>query len=452
MHGTIALREAISEKFRRDNELEYAVDQIAVSCGGKQVIYNAFMASINPGDEVIIPAPYWLSYPDITVLAEEALVFRNAFSECPTTSCSIPGLITGLSFLPGGKVEGGRQLNPEVTTLAEYLKTLGYRTVSLSSTPNHSTERNLHQGYDVFHQLWNKRLELYGPENMSRMADEILRSHPEDQPLLLQLHYKPPHWPYKPGIEFNRFTEPDYDGPIDLGTSLKYYTQRTELLTERDLEHMIGLYDGNLLRADAAVGLLLESLRQTGRRDNSLIVITSDHGEAFMEHGRLGHNSTLFDEMIHVPLLVRLPDGARPEQVETDRLASLLDVVPTILGQVQGAPSNVRDGVDLINSPLNSRRPRTLYFRLHNNTLFGSRTRAWKSISSRRGEIQMLFRVDEDAAEDRNLLVEQPLIFSGMALETRHELQTAQTRGLVGEAVEITPEAEEALRALGYLN
>ena len=64
----------------------------------------------------------------------------------------------------------------------------------------------------------------------------------------------------------------------------------------------------------------------------------------------------------------------------------------------------------------------------------------------------MLFRVDEDAAEDRNLLVEQPLIFSGMALETRHELQTAQTRGLVGEAVEITPEAEEALRALGYLN
>lgn len=70
VHGTVALREAISEKFRRDNGLEYSVDQIAVGCGGKQVIYNAFMASIDPGDEVIIPAPYWLSYPDITVLAE----------------------------------------------------------------------------------------------------------------------------------------------------------------------------------------------------------------------------------------------------------------------------------------------------------------------------------------------------------------------------------------------
>lgn len=70
VHGTVALREAIIEKFRRDNGLDYALDQIAVGCGGKQVIFNAFMATINPGDEVIIPAPYWLSYPDITVLAE----------------------------------------------------------------------------------------------------------------------------------------------------------------------------------------------------------------------------------------------------------------------------------------------------------------------------------------------------------------------------------------------
>lgn len=70
VHGTVVLREAIIEKFRRDNSLDYELDQIAVSCGGKQVIYNAFMASIDPGDEVIIPAPYWLSYPDITVLAE----------------------------------------------------------------------------------------------------------------------------------------------------------------------------------------------------------------------------------------------------------------------------------------------------------------------------------------------------------------------------------------------
>jgi len=67
--GTMALREAIAGKFKRENGLIYAPDQITVGCGGKQVLYNAFMATLNPGDEVIIPAPYWVSYPDMVLLA-----------------------------------------------------------------------------------------------------------------------------------------------------------------------------------------------------------------------------------------------------------------------------------------------------------------------------------------------------------------------------------------------
>lgn len=68
--GTAALKDAIIAKFKRDNNLEYTRDQITVGTGGKQVLYNALMASVNPGDEVIIPAPYWVSYPDMVLLAE----------------------------------------------------------------------------------------------------------------------------------------------------------------------------------------------------------------------------------------------------------------------------------------------------------------------------------------------------------------------------------------------
>jgi aspartate aminotransferase len=68
--GTAALRQAIARKFKRDNELDYKPEQITVSCGGKQTIYNALMATLDPGDEVVIPAPYWVSYPDIVLLAE----------------------------------------------------------------------------------------------------------------------------------------------------------------------------------------------------------------------------------------------------------------------------------------------------------------------------------------------------------------------------------------------
>ena len=68
--GTQALKEAIATEFKRDNGLDYASDQIIVGVGGKQVLYNALMASLNPGDEVVIPAPYWVSYPDMTLLAD----------------------------------------------------------------------------------------------------------------------------------------------------------------------------------------------------------------------------------------------------------------------------------------------------------------------------------------------------------------------------------------------
>ena len=79
--GTLALREAICEKFKRDNDLDYTPDQVIVSCGGKQVIYNAFMATLNPGDEVIVPAPYWVSYPDMVLLAEGKPIFVEGLEE-----------------------------------------------------------------------------------------------------------------------------------------------------------------------------------------------------------------------------------------------------------------------------------------------------------------------------------------------------------------------------------
>lgn len=77
--GTLELRQAICAKLKRDNGLDYTPNQIQVACGGKQNIYNAMIATVNPGDEVIIPAPYWVSYPDITLLAEGTPVFVD----CP---------------------------------------------------------------------------------------------------------------------------------------------------------------------------------------------------------------------------------------------------------------------------------------------------------------------------------------------------------------------------------
>jgi aspartate aminotransferase len=79
--GTLALRKAIVAKFKRENGLDYTPEQVTVGCGGKQVIYNAMIATLNPGDEVVIPAPYWVSYPDIVLLAEGTPVIATGLEE-----------------------------------------------------------------------------------------------------------------------------------------------------------------------------------------------------------------------------------------------------------------------------------------------------------------------------------------------------------------------------------
>jgi len=81
INGIPELREAIAAKFKRENGLEYTVDEIAVGCGGKQIIFNAMMATLDPGDEVIVPAPYWVSYPDIALLFEGKPVFVECTAE-----------------------------------------------------------------------------------------------------------------------------------------------------------------------------------------------------------------------------------------------------------------------------------------------------------------------------------------------------------------------------------
>ncbi len=81
--GTPALKAAICAKFKRENGLDYKPEQITVASGGKQVIFNALMATLNPGDEVIVPAPYWVSYPDIVLLCDGTPVFVHLPAEQP---------------------------------------------------------------------------------------------------------------------------------------------------------------------------------------------------------------------------------------------------------------------------------------------------------------------------------------------------------------------------------
>ena len=393
--------------------------------------------------------------PVIDGIAAESMVFRKAFSECPSTACSIPNLISGIPFVDVGVFLDRNRINDRIVTLAEYLADLGYRTIGLSANPNNGISRNSNQGFDEFIELWTREgrgqhPERNDPHRLSRRAIEAMRGVEPTKPVLMLLHYVPPHEPYSPRPEFDVFGDPTYAGPVRTGVLMRRLYRRQKF-GPADLEEMIALYDGNLRMADDAVGELFDALRQEGRWDNSIVLVTSDHGEAFFEHGVQGHNSTLYDEMLRIPFILRLPEGRVASHVDTGRLVILSDVVPTILGQLGLEPRDEVGGVNLLHegSQVTSR---VLFHRLGGEWLFSAHTQKWNAIFNVGNRPAMLFDLANDPEELENIVGNRPLIHHGLGtLLNAHLREVEALSSFDAEGVEIPEDELRALRALGYV-
>lgn len=382
--------------------------------------------------------------PNLDRLADESLVFEQAYSECATTSCSIPNLITGLPFLNVGTVFKGRQIPDEVVTLAEYLEPLGYSSVGLSGNPNNSRSRNGHQGFDRFPGV------IWGAHNISDRAIEFIEAQPADVPMFMQLHYLPPHTPYRPTEEFDIFTDPAYEGPVQPKMALRRYNSGKKVFTPADVEQLLALYDGNLRMVDDAVDQVFEALKEAGRWENTLVILTSDHGEAFGEHGVYTHNSTLYEEMIHIPFVVRLPGGEIPTAVDVSRPVTLADLVPTVLGRLGLPPAPEVWGVDL----LRERPERYLFHRTYKpmNSALAARWKRWKAIVRSDRQEPRLFDLLADPEERLDLATERPLLFAGLSLRLRNFIVDWEERvPQSSEDVELSAEDEAMLKSLGYV-
>lgn len=287
--------------------------------------------------------------PFIDSIARKALVFSNAYSLVPYTLCSVPTMISGLSFLDHDVVGHEDVLSPEATTLAERLRESGYLTAAFSANPNNSRAKGFDQGYDVFREMWTEgelNVTRRAPYIAARVAEWLDTVENDQRPLHLQVHILPPHAPYDPPPVFNRYTDAGFDGPCD-GWPRTIFDLENGLVeaTPACIDHLTALYDGNLNVADDAVRTIVEALRGRPRWKDTVLLITSDHGEAFMEHGHQGHNSTLFTEMVRVPFVLRMPDGFDPATVDTEGLATVADIVPTLLSTAGIAPLSPVEGV-----------------------------------------------------------------------------------------------------------
>jgi len=393
--------------------------------------------------------------PFIDDLATESLVFPSAYSLVPYTLCSVPTMITGLCFLDHQVIGHKDVLSQDAVTLAESLRAAGYHTAAFSATPNNSKAKGFDQGYDVFREIWTEEAEKGGNRRARFIAKQVvdwLDALGEDtRPLHLQVHMIPPHAPYDPPAPFDIFTDPDYDGPCNgYHQTLLGLDGGSMEATPECMAHLLALYDGNLRAADDAVGTILEALRDRPRWRNTVVLVTSDHGEAFLEHGRMEHNSTLNSEMLHVPFVLRLPPEFDASAIDTEQLVTLADITPTLLSAAGLNLPNSTDSVDLL-APNPSPDGRFMVSRTATfPTIRGIRTRRWNLVINPAGS-GALFDQTTDPDERSNSRFDHPSEFVGLGkiLTTRFAMPPQLV--VAAETADITEEERQLLETLGYI-
>ena len=227
--------------------------------------------------------------------------------------------------------------------------------------------------------------------------------------------------------------------------------------SEAEREHLVRLYDGNLAFADREFGRLRATLERLGLWERTVVIVTADHGEALYEHGHIGHIEQLYEQSIHVPLIIRLPRTSGVSGVRVGALVSLLDVAPTIadlfgvLGK--GGSAEQFQGTSLLPAIFGAAgRPWVSVRSSHDKSRYAIRDDRFKYIYNTSSGIEELYDLQADPDERRSLAAADPLgcafyrqrLFAWILDERRGE-------AAVGKGAELTAEQIENLKALGYL-
>ncbi|MEY3213765.1 MAG: hypothetical protein RIT28_4246 [Pseudomonadota bacterium] len=273
--------------------------------------------------------------PRLSAFAASAQRFEAAWSPAPWTLPSMVSLLTGLSAAEHGVTRGELSLNAEVETLAESLQRAGFETMFFGVNSLFTASRGLDQGFSTY-RAWPS---LNG-NDLQREVERAVDARDRSKPLLLWLHYFEPHCPYEAAQPFRGREEPTWgeDAAPTLDQAQFDQLGRCFQLTDPGEVPVLPVgrylreYDAELRGIDLLLGDLFVSLDRRGLQD-AVVVVVGDHGESFWEHGDFGHGRTLFEEVLHVPLLVRWPGGRDAGAVRTPVSTS---VVPGLLRAAAG--------------------------------------------------------------------------------------------------------------------
>lgn len=458
--------------------------------------------------------------PEIDRLAAQGLLFERASAPAAATRPSIASLMTGVPV----PVHGAENLNHRVPQrdslprLAELLRKQGYHTAAVVANPNVASLFGFSVGFDEYHELFGQssKNDRAGVEEMSadaervvRRARDVIAEIPRGKPWFLYVLCIDPHDPYTPPppyeTMYHRRASGPRDGSIEAIQRVAKDNRDGELRI-RAIQRMRALYRGEISYTDHHFGTLISFLRDSNLLDKTLVAITADHGEEFFEHGLRGHSKTVYEEVTHVPLILRLPphpsapasfpsqfattdpsaprnsgdapaasdasnSGAtaaldsgdsqpgaspRPAGLRRPEPVDLLDLAATLVLAAGGEKPAHWVGRDL-RSTL-APRPITSAQSYKQRKLTALRNDGWKLIRDDAAGKSELFNLDQDRFEENPLSESDslPAATTLSALLQDYRRATSALRDtLLGEldadSVDVPPDVLKALKSLGYV-
>lgn len=407
--------------------------------------------------------------PRIDAFARQGVRFAEARAQSSWTKPAMATILTGLYPITHGAERRAQGIAPEARTLAERLAAAGYETAMFTTNPTVVEKFGFGRGFDRFeyvHQLQGRKRRSVDSAAMHQAATAWLdgRAAPE-RPFFLVVHTLDPHDPYRPQEPYRSRFAPGVDVAAACcfrGEGLGTLSAEQAAIRRRD---SMALYDGEIAQNDASFGRLLDDLGARGLLQRSAVVFTGDHGEEFHEHGGWRHAESLFEEVLRVPLIVRLPGGAPTGTTVADP-ADQIDLAPTLLALagvavppelpgasllpvIAGGAAPARESLAWLRHPafdVAAIRDGNWKWLRHEGAL-----RAVTSGVAGVGEpAEALYDLAADPGEQSNLLEAEPARRRALALRVKAARARFARRESAGD-VAIDPELDAELRALGYL-
>jgi arylsulfatase A-like enzyme len=290
--------------------------------------------------------------PNIDAEAARGARFQAAVAPASWTLPTHMSMLTSLypsfhKLEKGGKV-GSTRLDESEPTLGELLHQAGYASAGFVANPFLDASWGFGRGFDIY------RREAADASLQSRRAALWIEWHRylsgrglAPVPFFLFVHYIDPHEPYAAPPPFQERFAPGYGGSLSARNRLVSRFLVDDFQSSEDFTYVVGLYDAEVSYVDDSLAAIFDALKRTGARENTLVIITSDHGEEFKDHGSMGHKQTLFDEMIVVPLVISWPARIAAGTI-VERQVSLLDIAPTVRSAAGAGAVGLEQGINLL--------------------------------------------------------------------------------------------------------